>query len=251
VVLAEDLPKDFSWRWEGPKRWSQHQWDVAVRTALRFLEARYSDAVHQRAVAFIHAGEVDKGFPRFRSWLSKRTQRLDPARSEWDEMHLAEFKMIARCAGRYPATYLPECFDLYTKWVRLSNGGPRLRIGAVVVGKPALDWQLADEAAMEMARVFRDAIPKSERWLKAFASDNPSGRQAEWRRELPAWLEKHPEARSYWVQRYYRHLRGSHDKLALRNGERAVLLKKAIKAYEAEFAEELADRRGICAEQHR
>jgi len=248
LILSKKLPADTFWLYEVRGYWGRLEWQIAVKTALGYLEPRFNAVVHNRAILIVRQGELDLGFPMFRAWMKERLKSLDFEAMASNEMLDAELQMLINCA-MFEAGDIPEFFELYSAMLRARGGGPRIRIGEVMWGKPALEWVACDEGARGIWRACEDVLPQAKAWERFPFSDAPGKLQGEWRRELPRWLKAHPECRSFWIQRWRQSLlkRGAkYAKYADRWPGDADSIRAAIVRFEKEFATELADRRGIC-----
>ncbi|MHC4505534.1 MAG: hypothetical protein ACYTFI_19690, partial [Planctomycetota bacterium] len=159
-------------------------------------------------------------------------------------------KILAFVGRRGGFRLVPEWFDIYSKWV-LHGPVESHALSTVVVnpGFPALEWLACDEGANMLWSTFGKHIPQARRWNQFRTSHENAQLQREWRTEMPKWLRAHPETRSYWVQRWHANMAADHWSLSedpkIGNAD---AIGAELKIYQRDFAEELTDRRGICAE---
>jgi hypothetical protein len=228
----DDFRDDVCWQ---KFEFSARESEKAIREALSYLHPAYSLRTHRRAFNLVMQLEVSPMTPKIRSWL-KNHQKDDPKQITEVFYNLT--------TGTTPQ--FPEWFDIYFSWINSGADTPVIDVGMVNDGIPALEWHACDEGARGLWPMFRPFIPESSLWQTFFANREAPKLQKEWREKLPKWLKEHPEARSYWIQQYYRERKKVLENTTDAKNKEAV--KMTLKEFETEFKPELADRRGICAE---
>lgn len=220
------------------EKWNEKQRARAAVAALSLLKPEYTESVHSAATSFIARCEREMLYPTLRPWIRSQTEKND----------LASIDVVLHSIPS-PDGMLPEYFDTFRAWLDLGPESPILEIGHVKRGAPALEWHVCDEAAFALWGAFAAVLPEVKQWNSFLNAPNNADLQKEWREKLPAWLAAHPEARSYWCQEYHEQLKGFVADVRKFYGlERIESAEGMLKKFESEFAKELADRRGICAD---
>jgi len=243
---SRDVQTELSIRSES---WTPDQKRRAARIALAYLKPRYADWVHEEVMRLAAWEGVD-GHPQLRKWLRANGRATDEG----------TVRVMALVLSSSIADKLPERFDILSFWINSWTGSQAGSGWASVclyvpVGREMAcrEWWTWDAAAEAFRSAFRDHMPAvthshpGQFWEST--DKEKSSLLTEWREHMPRWLREHPEARSWWIQRFYHGCVNRRDRM-VGDGRFADVLPRvetSIASLEREFPEELADRRGICA----
>jgi hypothetical protein len=242
IFQANDVPW---WRdgfsYEGLRLLTKAQRSAGTAMALEYAQCEYADYIIGRAWDL--AEMLDD--------LEQRQVRRH-LRALAEQAMDAEHVRVIRHHHIGQEDDLPEQFDVMATWCHTAV---RVRYYE----------EICDIGCLEFLTVFAKVFPDAERWRRSYYScvppspecDKPLSYRLDLHDAIDHWLRDHPEGKSYWLQRrleslhqrilndvgrFRRFSDSTWEQLDLAASERAVadLL--------AEFPDEMADRRGVCAD---
>lgn len=190
---------------------------------LTYIKPRYTDVVFSRIFQLLYAR--DEGSPELRKWLKENIITWQYA------------KVVSQMPYR-----VPEIFDIYEYWIRHQDPNDpesvvaKLRPAGPYIQRP-IYWYNWDQAAENMRYIYRDFMPNIPKYdhHTIWHKDTEEKRKIvdQWREHIVKWLDDHPEARSWWIQRYYY----SYKKRLDRSITQFPVKKRNFVSYEKSFLE--------------